>query len=286
MDGAQQIVISGVCDASVPVHRVCTDVQARRRRRLPVPATRRSRSLCPHRFVPSVAHACSDDGQLSDARPSWRAAHSDAATALRIRVIRSGAFHRCSTASSGNCAERYRSLLLLALGSPRIFIAGFFACVVISFGLWPFLGRNFFPAVDSGQILMHVRAQPGTRIEETARLFDLIEQTVRQTIPPDQLTNIVDNIGLPFSGINMAYQNTGTIGPEDGDALISLKEDHELHRKLHQTAADPVAAKVSGNDIFVLASRHCLANSQFRFAGANRRAGYWQRSEEQLRLCH
>jgi multidrug efflux pump subunit AcrB len=121
---------------------------------------------------------------------------------------------------------RYRSLLLLALGRPKTFSAGFLACVVLSFGLWPFLGENFFPSVDSGQILMHVRAQPGTRIEETARLFDLIEQTVRSTIPPDQLDNIVDNIGLPFSGINMAYQNTGTIGPEDGDALISLKEDH------------------------------------------------------------
>ena len=93
-------------------------------------------------------------------------------------------------------------------------------------GCGRFSARTSFPAVDSGQILMHVRAQPGTRIEETARLFDLIEQTVRQTIPPDQLDNIVDNIGLPFSGINMAYQNTGTIGPEDGDALISLKEDH------------------------------------------------------------
>ena len=80
---------------------------------------------------------------------------------------------------------------------------------------------------------MHVRAQPGTRIEETARLFDLIEQTVRSTIPPDQLDNIVDNIGLPFSGINMAYQNTGTIGPEDGDALISLKEDHAPTGGLH-----------------------------------------------------
>ncbi|MGD0314511.1 MAG: efflux RND transporter permease subunit [Xanthobacteraceae bacterium] len=121
---------------------------------------------------------------------------------------------------------RYRSLLLLALGRPKTFSAGFLACVVLSFGLWPFLGENFFPSVDSGQILMHVRAQPGTRIEETARLFDLIEQTVRSTIPPNQLNNIVDNIGLPFSGINMAYQNTGTIGPEDGDALISLKEDH------------------------------------------------------------
>ena len=123
--------------------------------------------------------------------------------------------------------DRYRALLSLALGRPKTFIGGFLACVVLSFGLWPFLGENFFPAVDSGQILMHVRAQPGTRIEETARLFDLIEQTVRGIIPPDQLDNIVDNIGLPFSGINMAYQNTGTIGPEDGDALISLKEDHE-----------------------------------------------------------
>ncbi len=120
----------------------------------------------------------------------------------------------------------YRALLELSLSRPKTVIASFIGFVVLSLGLWPFLGENFFPEVDSGQILMHVRAQPGTRIEETARLFDLIEQTVRRTIPPHQLDNIVDNIGLPFSGINMAYQNTGTIGPEDGDALISLKEGH------------------------------------------------------------
>ena len=132
-------------------------------------------------------------------------------------------FERVFTSVRG----RYRTLLALALKSPVMVIGGFLAFVALSLGLLPFLGENFFPAVDSGQILMHVRAQPGTRIEETARLFDLIEQTVRGIIPPDQLDNIVDNIGLPFSGINMAYQNTGTIGPEDGDALISLKEDHE-----------------------------------------------------------
>jgi CzcA family heavy metal efflux pump len=126
----------------------------------------------------------------------------------------------------GRVRTRYRSLLSLALASPKTFIAGFLACVILSFGLWPLLGENFFPAADSGQILLHVRAQPGTRIEETARLFDLIEQTVRQTIPPDQLDNIVDNIGLPISGINTAYQSSGTIGPEDGDALITLKENH------------------------------------------------------------
>jgi multidrug efflux pump subunit AcrB len=108
--------------------------------------------------------------------------------------------------------DRYRALLLLALGLPKTFIAGFLACVVLSFGLWPFLGENFFPTVDSGQILMHVRAQPGTRIEETARLFDLIEQTVRRTIPPDQLDNIVDNIGLPFSGITWPTRIPGRSG--------------------------------------------------------------------------
>jgi multidrug efflux pump subunit AcrB len=122
--------------------------------------------------------------------------------------------------------ERYRALLLLALGRPKLFMIGFLACVLVSFVLVPFLGENFFPSVDSGQILMHVRAQPGTRIEETARLFENVEDAVRGVIPAKDLTDIVDNIGLPFSGINMAYQNTGTIGPGDGDALIALGEDH------------------------------------------------------------
>ena len=120
----------------------------------------------------------------------------------------------------------YRSLLMLALSRPKTFVAGFLACVLLSFGLVPFLGENFFPAVDAGQILLHVRAQTGTRIEETARLCDFIEQAIRETIPQNQLGTIVDNIGLPVSGINMAYATTGTIGAEDADILISLKEDH------------------------------------------------------------
>jgi len=142
---------------------------------------------------------------------------------LRNPLLR---FQRGFEAQFERFRDRYRALLVRALERPRTFMAAFLGCVVLSFALAPFLGENFFPSVDSGQILMHVRAQAGTRIEETARLMDQIEQTVRATIPPDQLDNIVDNIGLPFSGINMAYQNTGTIGPEDGDALISLKENH------------------------------------------------------------
>src|ERR1700691_1240043 len=121
---------------------------------------------------------------------------------------------------------RYRSLLAFAIARPKPVMFGFFGIVAFSLCLIPFLGENFFPSVDSGQILLHVRAQPGTRIEETARLFENVEDTIRGVIPAKDLTNMVDNIGLPFSGINMAYQNTGTIGPGDGDALIALSEDH------------------------------------------------------------
>jgi multidrug efflux pump subunit AcrB len=134
----------------------------------------------------------------------------------------------------------YRSVLELALRRCRIFIAGVIVFVLASFALAPWLGENFFPSVDGGQILMHVRAQPGTRIEETARLCDEVETAVRKVIPPAELGNIVDNIGLPVSGISMAYNNTGTIGPEDADVLISLNENHrptaayvaELRRRL------------------------------------------------------
>src|SRR5260370_20138139 len=117
-------------------------------------------------------------------------------------------------------------LLSGVLGRPKLFAAGFLACAVSSFVLVPFLGQNFFPSVDAGQILIHVRAQVGTRIEETARLSDEVEQKIRQTIPPNQLASVVTNMGLPISGINVAYSNTGTIGPSDADILASLHENH------------------------------------------------------------
>ncbi len=119
----------------------------------------------------------------------------------------------------------YRSLLVAATERRWLFVAGFLAVVLVSFGLQPFLGQNFFPSVDAGQIKLHVRAQTGTRIEETSRLVGQVEAAVRNVIPPDQLDTVVDNIGLPVSGINMAYNNSGTIGVEDADILISLKED-------------------------------------------------------------
>jgi multidrug efflux pump subunit AcrB len=121
----------------------------------------------------------------------------------------------------------YLSVLGFALARRRVFVPAFLAVTLISFALIPLLGRNFFPAVDAGQINLHVRAPVGTRLEESAALFGRVEDRVRQVIPPDQLVSIVDNIGQTISGINAAYSNTGTIGPQDGDILITLAKDHK-----------------------------------------------------------
>jgi multidrug efflux pump subunit AcrB len=120
----------------------------------------------------------------------------------------------------------YSGLLDRGLHNRARVIAGFMGFTLLSFGLAPYLGQDFFPNVDGGQIKMHVRAQTGTRIEETTRLADRIGEAIRKIIPPDELDGIVDNIGLSVSGINMAYNNSGTIGVQDADTLISLKPNH------------------------------------------------------------
>ena len=147
--------------------------------------------------------------------------------------------------------ERFRSyygeVLAFALDRQQGFIIGFIAVVILSFALVPLLGRNFFPAVDSGQISLHVRAPIGTRIEETAALFDHIETRIRQVIPPGQLVSIVDNIGLPVSGINRAYSNTGGVGPQDGDILISLSPGHAPTAGYVRTLRDALPASFPGS---------------------------------------
>jgi multidrug efflux pump subunit AcrB len=120
----------------------------------------------------------------------------------------------------------YRDLLTMALESRGVFITGFMIFVVASFALAPYLGRNFFPSVDSGQILMHVRAPVGTRVEEAANAFTTIQKAIREIIPAHEIATMADNVGMPVSGINMTYNNTGTIGSQDGDVQIKLTEDH------------------------------------------------------------
>jgi multidrug efflux pump subunit AcrB len=122
--------------------------------------------------------------------------------------------------------QNYRGLLHLALRNRAKVIVGFLGFAVLSMGLAPLLGQDFFPTVDGGQIKMHVRAQTGTRIEDTTRLCNQIGKAVRGIIPPDELAAMVNNIGVPVSGINMAYNNSGTIGPADADILITLAPSH------------------------------------------------------------
>ena len=120
----------------------------------------------------------------------------------------------------------YRDLLTLAMARRPVFVVGFLGFVGVSFLLVPHLGRNFFPSVDAGAILMHVRTQVGTRVEESANQLADVQKAIRKIIPPDEIETLADNIGMPISGINMTYNNTGVIGPADGDIQIKLREHH------------------------------------------------------------
>ena len=123
--------------------------------------------------------------------------------------------------------ERYHALLDAALHRRKGVLIGFIAFGIGSLAvIIPWLGEDFFPAVDSGQIKLHLRARTGTRIEETARLCDLVERSIREQIPREQVASIIDNIGLPYSSINLSYSNSAPIGPADADILVSLAEDH------------------------------------------------------------
>jgi multidrug efflux pump subunit AcrB len=156
------------------------------------------------------------------------AAHTDghgavAAPASRNPLLR---FQRNFEARFEGIRTVYRGLLQLALGHRRAFVIGFMGFVVLSFALVPFLGSNFFPAVDGGQILMHARVPVGTRVEESAARFAAIEDAIRRVIPAQEITTLVDNIGLPPSSINLTYNNTGVVGTQDGDVQIALRKDH------------------------------------------------------------
>src|SRR5579863_5125436 len=120
----------------------------------------------------------------------------------------------------------YELLLTTFVYRRYIFVPVFLGLCGAGFLLFPCLGQDFFPTSDSGQFRLHVRARTGTRIEETARLNDLVDQFIRRAIPASELDNIVDNMGLPYSGINTTYNTSGVIGSADADLLVSLKQGH------------------------------------------------------------
>jgi multidrug efflux pump subunit AcrB len=193
--------------------------------------------------------------------------------------------------------ELYRNVVSWTLARAGLTVAAFIALMIVSVLLFPFLGRDFFPQVDAGQMRLHVRAPPGTRIERTQVYFADVERDIRTIIGADQIDVLLDNIGLPYSGINIALSDSATVGPMDGEILISLNEKHtptaeltaRLRRELPQhfpqlqfffQAADivdqvlnfgqpaPIDIRVSGPDqgaAFALASK--LAQALPKVAG-------------------
>jgi len=126
----------------------------------------------------------------------------------------------------------YRGVLERCLHHPRSFVAAFFiACLASIAVIVPWLGQDFFPSVDSGTFKLHVRAPTGTRIEETARLCDLVERSIRRQLPAGAVSTIIDNIGLPYSGINLSYSDSAPVGTSDADIMVSLNERQRVTDK-------------------------------------------------------
>jgi CzcA family heavy metal efflux pump len=145
------------------------------------------------------------------------------------------------------------SSLLARLVSARVFFVPVSLVVCLSsFALIPFLGQDFFPNTDSGQFILHVRAKTGTRIEETARLADQVERSIHETIPPNEMDNILDNIGLPYSNINYIYNRSGLTGAADADILVSLKEKHHRTAGYMRTLRDKLPREYPGATFYFL----------------------------------
>ncbi|MGO9323986.1 MAG: efflux RND transporter permease subunit [Terracidiphilus sp.] len=146
----------------------------------------------------------------------------------------------------------YLSLLTLCVDHAGAFLIFFLAFALVSLGLAPFLGQDFFPSVDSGQFMIHVRAHSGTRIEETAALCDHIEGTIRREIPSRELVTILDNIGLPYSSLNLSYSTSAPVGPSDADIQVQLTRDHHPSEMYVERLREVLAREYPGVTFYVV----------------------------------
>ncbi len=149
---------------------------------------------------------------------------------------------------------RYKGWLAGCLHHRVWFAAGMLGAAAASFLLMPWIGQDFFPKVDSGQFTLHLRAPTGTRIEDTASLCDAVERSIRQEIPPAELSSIIDNIGVPYSSVNLSYSHSGPIGTEDADIMVALNENHHPTEEYVRRLRLRLARDFPGVTFYVLAS--------------------------------
>jgi multidrug efflux pump subunit AcrB len=148
----------------------------------------------------------------------------------------------------------YRALLTVLVYRRAIFIPAFLLACLAVFLLVPFLGQDFFPSSDNGQFILHLRAKSGTRIEETGKLCDLVESSIRREIPDSEMDNILDNIGLPYSILNYMHSTSGLIGAGDADILVSLKEKHNRTADYVQRLREQLPREFPGTTFYFLPS--------------------------------
>jgi multidrug efflux pump subunit AcrB len=161
-------------------------------------------------------------------------------------------FHRAFERGFENARQSYSGLLDRCLHHRKFFIIVFLIGCVLSGGLLPWVGRDFFPTVDAGQFKLHLRAKTGTRIEETARLCDQVETEMRKIIPAAEVATIIDNIGLPLSGTNMSYNMSGTLGPADADIQVALNAGHQPTEHYLRLLRDQLPEKFPGITFYFL----------------------------------
>jgi multidrug efflux pump subunit AcrB len=152
-----------------------------------------------------------------------------------------------------NIRRGYRRMLELCVHHAGVFMIIFFVFTMGSAALlYPYLGEDFFPSVDSGQFKLHIRARTGTRIEDTAALCDRIDNTIRQLIPKSEIVTIIDNIGLPYSGINLSYSNSAPVGPGDADIQVSLSEKHHPTDEYVEKLREELPKRFPGTEFYML----------------------------------
>jgi multidrug efflux pump subunit AcrB len=191
-------------------------------------------------------------------------------------------FQRSFEAGFEKFRAGYKDLLQLSLAHRLPIVAGFMGFVLATFALVPYLGTNFFPDVDGGQILIHARVPVGTRVEETAARFARIEDAIRQVIPEQEIETLVDNIGLPPSWINLIYNNTGVIGSMDGDIQIALRKGHqptadyvrELRKTLPEAFPDTVFSFPPADIVSQILNFGAPAPIEIQIRGANLQANF------------
>jgi len=148
--------------------------------------------------------------------------------------------------------DGYRALLTVLVQRRAVFIPAFLLVCLAVFLLVPFLGQDFFPSTDNGQFILHLRAKSGTRIEETAKICDLVEGSIRREVPNEEMDNILDNIGLPYSNINYMHSTSGLIGAGDADILVSLKEKHHPTPDYVQRLREKLPREFPGTTFYFL----------------------------------